>query len=278
MSVTIVTDSTATIPATLVEHHQIRVVPMHVEVGGESYLDGEIPLEELASRLDEGVKTSAPSPGEFASALEDAGEDGAVVLTVASRLSGTYQSAVNAARALGVEGIRVVDTGTAAGGQGLVVLAAAEAATGGASLDAVVKRASEVASQVHLVAAVEHLGYLVRGGRMPASVARAGEALGLRVLFELRQARVHPVRPRLSASGARDQIMAHWRRSRPRTSTTTLHAAVLHAMRADAAEELVATLSAEEPGADTFVGSFGPVMVAHTGPGVLGVAWWWEGN
>jgi len=179
MGVLVITDSTAAIPRELIDQLDIRVVPMRVEVGGTSYLDGELSPEQLVGHLEEGLKTSAPSPGDFVEMLRATSEDGAIVLTVTSRLSATYESALTAARISGhKDRITVIDSKTAAGGQGLVVLAAAKAAAEGLSLDAVAKRAVEVSQRVHLVAAVAHVRYLVRGGRMPTTIARAGEALG----------------------------------------------------------------------------------------------------
>jgi len=253
------------------------VVPMRIEVGGKSYLDGELSPEKLVAHLEEGIKTSAPSPGDFVEILGAASDDGAIVLRVASRLSATYESALAAARISGhKERIAVIDSRTAAGGQGLVVLAAAKAVAEGLSLDAVAKRALEVSERVHLVAAVAHVRYLVRGGRMPTTVARAGEALGLRILFELRKGRIYPVLPRLPETGAMDQIVAQLERTRPQKPAAELHASVLHSMRPDAAEELKAAIEGRGEHVDVFVTSFGSVMLAHTGPGILGLAWWGE--
>jgi DegV family protein with EDD domain len=277
MGVLVITDSTAAIPRELVDQLDILVVPMRVEVGGKSYLDGALSPEELVSHLEEGLKTSAPSPGDFVERLSAASGDGAVVLTVASRLSATYASALTAARISGhKDRIAVIDTKTAAGGQGLVVLAAARAAAEGLSLDAVAKRALEVSERVHLVAAVAHVHYLVRGGRMPTKIAHLGEALGLRILFELRKGWVYPVLPRLSEAGAMDQILAQLERTRPRRPEAALHASILHSMRPDATEELKAVIEGHGEHVDVFVTSFGSVMLAHTGPGILGLAWWWE--
>jgi len=277
MGVLVITDSTAAIPRELIDQLDIRVVPMRVEVGGTSYLDGELSPEQLVGHLEEGLKTSAPSPGDFVEMLRATSEDGAIVLTVASRLSATYESALTAVRISGhKDRITVIDSKTAAGGQGLVVLAAAKAAAEGLSLDAVAKRAVEVSQRVHLVAAVAHVRYLVRGGRMPTTIARAGEALGLQILFELRKGRIYPVFPRLSETGAIDQILAQLERTRPKSPGSVLHASVLHSMRPDAAEELKGLIEGHGEHVDVFVTSFGSVMLAHTGPGILGLAWWWE--
>src|SRR5436190_164542 len=128
VTVAIVTDSAASIPPALLAQHDITVVPMRIIVGGEDHPDGVLPLSEVAGRAADGVSTSAPSPGEFARAIEASMTgDGVLVATVASTMSATF----TAARLAGDDGsgkVRVVDTGTAAGAEGLVVLAAAERA------------------------------------------------------------------------------------------------------------------------------------------------------
>lgn len=275
MSVTVIADSAAALDPRLAEQLGVVTVPMQLEIGGKPVVESDISLDVLVSRLDEGVKTSGPPPGAFAKALDEhIGDDGAVVLTVAQRLSSTFQSAVSAASMAQLpEMVRVVDSGTAAGGEGLVVLAAARAARSGASLADTERVAREVAERVRLVAAVEDLTYLSRGGRVPAVAARAGNRLGVRPLFELSNAHIRPLRPAFSADGAMDQILGQLRRSR--VDGAPLHAAVLHALRESDAQTLLDKLCAEVEPETVYVTKFGPVMIAHTGPGIIGLAWWW---
>jgi DegV family protein with EDD domain len=273
--VVVIADSAAALDPSLADRYGVVTVPMQLEIGGVPVTEGDVSLDELVKHLDEGVQTSGPPPGAFAEALEaHPGGEGALILTVGQRLSSTYQSAVSAANMASDSGrVRVVDTGTAAGGEGLVVLAAAEAAQSGASLDAVEARATEVSERVRLVAAVEELTYLARGGRVPGVAARAGNLLGVRPLFELRREHIRPLRPAFSSDGAIEQIIGQWRRSR--VDDAPLHVAVLHALREEDAQVLLGKVRAEVEPVISFVGTFGPVMVAHTGPGVIGLAWWW---
>ncbi len=300
MSVAVICDSAAALDAELVQAYGITVVPMQLEIAGEPVEESDIPIDTLVERLDDDVQTSAPSPGAFAAALASVGvamdgvdlddcsdgrRDGppavgrpaeAIVCTVGQRLSSTYASAEAAARLATRPGaVRVVDTGTAAGAEGLVVLAAAQAARQGLSLDAVAERAKDVASRVHLVAAVEQLTHLVRGGRVAPMAARTGTRLGMRLVFELHDGHARPLRPSFRLDAVFDQILAHVRRSRP-PAGGSLHVAALHSMREIEARDLLTRVRTEEEGADAFIGGFGPVMVAHTGPGVIGLAWWWE--
>ena len=275
MTVAIVTDSAAALPPDLVRRFGITVVPMWLSIGGEPVLEGERPLQDLLA--EEHVTTSAPTPGEWERAIKDGLEraDGALVLTIASSMSATYQSALVAAEAVG-GAVRVVDTATAAGAEALVVLAAAEAARDGATLDECEARARVVIDRVRLVATLPNLDHLVRGGRVPGIAGWAGRRLGINPLFEFRGGKVHRLRPALSADAASDRMLGLLRRSR--VEGARLHVVALHALALETAERLL-ELAQEQFGAETaFVGEFGPVMVVHTGPGLTGLAWWWDDN
>jgi DegV family protein with EDD domain len=172
--------------------------------------------------------------------------------------------------------VRVVDTATAGGAEALVVLAAAQAARAGASLDDVEARARAVLERVRLVATLSSLDHLVRSGRVPGIAGWAGRRLGINPLFEFRGGSVRRLRPALSRDAALDRIVQLVRRDAPADGRGRLHVAALHALALDVAEVLLAHVT--EPGDDAtaFIGEFGPVMVVHTGPGLAGLAWWWE--
>lgn len=275
MAVAVVTDSAAALDRELARRLAITVAPMRLTIGDASYDEDEIPLEEVVRRFDEGVHTAGPSPGDLSTiiARADAG-DGVVVLTVSERMSSIYKSACLAAELSGCAAT-VVDTCSAAGGQSLVVTAAARAAAAGHDLPAVVAIACEVRDRVRMVATVETLDYLVKGGRLPELAGRAGRYLGVRPIFELRADGIKPLRPALSREKALEALLGHWRRSRP-SAGTALNLAVSHALDPGAAKRLVEVIRAEVEPASWLVESFSPVMVAHTGPGVVGLAWYWE--
>jgi fatty acid kinase fatty acid binding subunit len=275
MPVAIITDSAAALPPELVARHRIGVVPMWLTIAGESVREGDVPLESLVARHD--VTTSGPTPAEFEAAIKerrrDTDADAVLVCTIAATMSSTHQSAVLGARAAGGE-VRVLDTTTAAGAQGLVVLAAASAASHGAGIDAVESVARDAISKVKLVAMVPNLDHLVRSGRVPNIAGWAGRRLGIAPLFEFRDGGAHPLRPARGAPAAIDRIITRWRRSK--VDGARLHVAALHAQAPDIADRLLAAVTAEVEPATAFTASFGTVMVVHTGPGLAGLAWWWE--
>jgi DegV family protein with EDD domain len=273
MNIALVTDSAAALPAELREASGVTVVPLQLEVDGKSFPDDETTSGAMAGVR---VTTSAPSPGAFDAAIRhrfEAGSDGVVVLTVAGSMSATYNAARVAAAGFG-DRCRVVDTQTAAGGQGLVVLAAASAARTGSELDEVARSAEQVAGRIRLVAMVPRLEHLVRSGRVPAIVGRAGDAFGVHPLFELRAGKVERMRPALSADAALERLFARFARSR--VPNARARVSVLHASAPGGAARLQARVEGDPDVAAMFVGAFGPVMETHTGPGLVGLAWWWD--
>jgi DegV family protein with EDD domain len=221
------------------------------------------------------VLTSAPTPGEFEKAISEclATADGVVVLTISAAMSATSEAARVGAARFGAA-VRVVDTGSAAGGQALVVLAAAAEAAAGGPLDGVVARARHAAARVRLVATLPSLDHLVRGGRVPGIAGWAGKRLGINPLFEFRDGAVHRLRPALSAEAAGERMVAHVRRGA--VPDGRLHVCALHAEALPVATDLLDQVVAACAPVESFVAAFGPVMVVHTGPGLAGLAWWWD--
>lgn len=273
--VTVVTDSAASLPDHAREAAGVRVVPMSLIVDGTLYPDGVLSTDEVLARsAGAPVSTAGPSPGDFLKVLEDLPTPQALVATVSSNMSSTFEAAVTASRMFGPERVVVLDTGTAAGAEGLVVLAAAAAARRGDDLVSVTEAAREVTSRVHLVAALENLDHLARSGRVPGIAARAGHVVGVRPVFEFRNGHARPRRPALSQEAALERLVAACRHGAP--AKGRLRAAVLDAHADHLAAELEQQVRSCVPEVDLYRAPFSSVMVAHTGPGLIGLAWWWQ--
>ncbi|MFZ0667882.1 MAG: DegV family protein [Acidimicrobiales bacterium] len=287
MSVTVVTDSAASLPAGAVGDLGIVVVPMTLVLGGLVYADGDLSPEELVLRSEtEHVSTSAPSPGDFLKAIarstEQAENGGQVlVLTVSSSMSATYEAALTAASYVDDVDVSVIDTATAAGAQGLVVMAAAQMAATGAPLAEVASRAQRVADDVRLMATLRNLDHLARSGRVPQAAAWAGRTVGVQVMFEFSGGKARPRRPARTERGALGRMVEAMVRSRPGRkegsgARAVLRGAVLEAQAKESAATLHGLVNTAVPEADIFEAPFSSVMVAHTGPDLVGLAWWWE--
>jgi DegV family protein with EDD domain len=223
----------------------------------------------------EAPTTAAPSPGDYLASIERVDDgDGVLVVTVAERFSASFAAArLACAEASPSRRVLVIDSGTATAGEGLVVLAAARAAATGAPLEAVAAAASAARNRVRLVAQIASLERLARGGRLPAAAAAGARLTGLRPLFELAGGEIHPLRPAFGAAGGEARIIAALRRS---VQSGSLHVAALHAGEGLAAQRLLdAARRVAEP-AESFLTELSPLMRAHTGEGVSGLAWWWE--
>ena len=277
--VVIVTDSSANVPAGLVRQLDIRVVPIVLALNGYAFQDGvDITPSQVYSLLREGKHaptTSAPSIGDFLRVYVAAAQEAASIVSIhlSSSLSATYNVAVAASQLLEAVPVRVVDCPTAAMGQGFAVLEAARAAAAGASVEDVVARAREVASQVHLLATIDTLEHLRRGGRIGGAAALLGTALRIKPVLCLAGGRVDVVaRPRTLSKALRVMLQE----MADAVDSQRLHAAVLHASAPEQAEELRQRIERQFDCSELLVTELTPVMGAHTGPGVVGVAFYVE--
>jgi DegV family protein with EDD domain len=279
--VAVVVDSAASLPAD--KAAQLQVVPMRLVLDGKTYLDGrDLSATQFYKMLRQSsapATTSAPPPASFLESFRQAALDASSVLclTVASRFSASFNSAQTAAVQMrdelpGVE-IAVLDTESAAGGEGLIALEALRAAARGDGLDQVVAAAREVMPRVRLLAFLDTLYYLWKGGRVPRLAHAGTSLLDIKPLFELKGGEVHTVaRPRTRQRATQRLVEL----MRERVEPGSVHATVMHADSADAAEVLRQQIEAEFPCQELYVSEFTPVMGAHIGPGLLGVAFWSE--
>jgi DegV family protein with EDD domain len=288
--VVVVTDSSATVPADLVQELDIRVVPILLALDGHTFRDGvDITAAEVYRWLRESKHlstTSAPSVGDFLRVYAAVAQEasGIVSIHLSPKLSATYNSAVTASQLVdGPDGhpfhaIRVVNCHTAAMGQGFVVLAAARAAAAGADLETIVARAQEVAGRMNLLATIGTLEYLHRGGRIGGAATLLGTMLQIKPVLYVADGHVDVfARPRTltKALGVMLQQMAE-RIQRVGHAPRPLHVAILHAAEPEKAEALRQQVAEQFDCAELYVTELTPVMGAHTGPGVLGVVFYAE--
>ena len=185
MSVQIIVDSTADLTPALKE--RVLTVPLTVHFGQEEYIDGvTIDHQTFYKKLISGdtlPSTSQASPAGFEEKYQQVRSAGnsAVVITVASKVSGTYQSAVIAAD--GYENIHIVDSGSVAIGSGILTELALQLADAGLDAAQIADRLEEEKKKLRVVAVVDTLEYLKRGGRISKTVAFAGGLLNVKPLL-----------------------------------------------------------------------------------------------
>jgi len=173
MTVKIVTDTLSDIPDDVANKLGITLIPLTVSFGHESFLDRiEITSEEFYERLvrEETIPTTTqPSPLTFANAYKNLAEesDEILVITLSGKLSGTYQSALNAKNSVnGICRIEVMDSQKIIMSFGLAVIAAAKMANAGAGIDEIITRTNARLENSQLVAYFDTLKYLAKGGRV----------------------------------------------------------------------------------------------------------------
>jgi DegV family protein with EDD domain len=279
VAVAVVTDTTSYLPGDVVEANGIHLVSLYVVFGGERTVreaditDYDAFFEELRG-TEQLPTTSQPSIGDFIAVWEPllARGDDVVSIHISGGISGTVQSAQQAAEQLerdgrGGERVRVIDSATSAGGLGLVALAAARAAAGGADLDAVVARASEAREGLKMWFAIDTLEFLKRSGRIGAASAWLGSTLRIKPILTL-ESEMTPVE-RVRTSKRAFERMVDYARQR---QASGMNAWVVQHIQARDQAAALAERCREVFGHDAvFTSEIGPVLGAHTGPGLLGV-------
>lgn len=272
MSVRIVTDSTCDLPSAIVAELDITVVPLSVFFDEEGLLDGvEIQADEFYERLraaERLPRTSQPSVEQFKAAYEviDADSEGIVSIHISSKMSGTMNSASVAREQLaGGMAIDLVDSYNVSLGLGAVVVEAAEAARGGASHAEVADVARKAAARVHVVAAVDTLEYLRRGGRIGRARSLLGALLSIKPILHVDGGEMAPLDRVRTRAKAMDRMVE--------LATADQRISRLYVAAGgddEAASELIDRVTPALPHTEIIRGRIGPVVGVHAGPGIVG--------
>lgn len=275
--VAIVTDSTVSMPEHLVEQYAIRVAPQVVIWNEETLLDGiDISAEEFYDRLqreEHMPTTSQTTIGKFKQVFEELVEQGQpiAVITVGEKLSGTYQSAVQAKAMLPDAEIEVHNSDTAAMALGFQVLAAARAADEGATLAQVIEAAQATKDHTGVLLVMETLEFLHRGGRIGGAARLLGTALNLKPILEITDGQVEPVeRVRTKSKAVSRMIDLLAERSEGKSP---IRFGIHHAHAEDEAFQLRDRLQERFSAEEMYVTILTPSVGVHTGPGTLGVTY-----
>jgi DegV family protein with EDD domain len=280
----IVTDSTACIPPALAAELGIDVIPLYLTFGDDVFQDGIAErTDDFYERLRTAARpptTSAPSPGAYAEAFVRAAQGAEAVLcvTVSRQFSAMHDAAAQGAalareQSPGID-VRVLDSGAAAMAQGFVVLEAARAARAGAAVEECVARAEALMPRVQLLVVLDTLVYLARSGRVPRLIVWASSPLQLKPIVEFQRGAYRPVTFVRTMRRATDKL---YQVLEQRVRGQTAHVCIHHTNVPDGAEALAARLRAELRPKELLVREFTQVMGVHTGPGLLGFAFYTEG-
>lgn len=274
MTVKIVTDSVADIPAEIVEELDISVIPVLVRFGEETYRDGiDINNDQFYEKLVTSKvvpTTSVPSLDMFARTYAKLAEetDEILVIMLSSKLSGLHNAALQSTNL--VENkcrIEVMDSGCAVMAQGFVVIKAARVAQEGAGIDEIMELVRHDLPRVEIRAAFDTLDYLQRGGRIGKAQALLGSMLRVNPIITLKDGLVEPAGRARSRVKAMDHLFEF-----AASFSYIEELAVEGAACPDDVESMVKRLGAIFPEERIYRSRTTPVIGTHTGPGLILVA------
>lgn len=271
----VLTDSACDLPEEIARQLDIDIVSLTIRFGDEEFTDRvDLTPTEFWAKCKKSKtlpETAAPSPGAFQHAYERAksdGCDGVIVLSISAVLSATNQSAQLAAASVASEiPVRIVDTKAVSMAQGLLALEIGELARTGASLDELVERAEILKSKVGIVAMLDTLEHLVKGGRIGGARALLGQVLSIKPLLELKDGVVAEAGRQRTRAKALQAVVDVAKSHTPLRRLALVHG---DAHDIQTARDLVAQIPSEF---ELIVTDMGPVVGTHGGPGIIALCW-----
>lgn len=274
MTIKIVTDSVADLPSILTDELDITVVPVYLRFGEQVYRDRvDISEEEFYQRLlNDPVhpNTTQPSPQDFANVYDKLSQesDGIISIHITSKLSGTYNSAVQGKKMVSERcPIEIVDSQTLSIAVGLMVIQASKMAKSGMSLQQIVDELGKIIPNVHLLILLDTLKYLVKGGRIGKAKGLVGSVLNVKPLLAVRDGELMPSGQVRTRSKGMDRLLDF-----VKDAKEIQDLAILYSTTPDEAQALVERTSPIFPKERTILARLGPGLGVHGGPGILAIA------
>lgn len=273
MTIRIVTDSTADLPDPIVTGHGITVVPVHINIAGQSYLDGvELSRQEFYEKLpdyDPLPTTSSPGLGTLVQTYERLADEGAseiLSIHISAQLSGVMNTATAAAQTTDAVPVTVFDSRQLTLGTGFLAVTAAQAAAAGRSMAEIIKLLEDQGSRTHSFALLDTLEYLRRGGRLTRFQSGVGTLLRIKPLLRVHDGEMTMERVR-TWRRAVERLVSLLDGLRPVEKLALIHAHALE--RAGALRHQIHHLFPEEHG--LLLAEVTPAIGTHVGPGSVGV-------
>lgn len=269
--VRIVTDSTADLSEEQQKSSGVTVVPLNVRFGDDVYKDHvELTGDQFFAKLKASSqlpKTSQPSVGDFEEIFRRFHDNGdeVVAVLISSKVSGTYGAAEMAAKAVDEDHIEVIDSLTTSMALGFLAMEGARLASSGASRSQVAGHIRELVPKAKVLAAIDTLTYLERGGRIGRARALLGSLLNFKPLITLQDGEVAPLGRARGHAQAINKLVELLGRDGKLSNLAVLHGGA----RAEA-EQLRDRVAGNYPGLDIPLAETGAVIGTYTGPGVIG--------
>jgi DegV family protein with EDD domain len=273
MNIGIVTDSTCDLPSEMVSQYKITVVPLHINIGDKTFLDGiDLSREEFYAQLSDynpTPKTAAPGPEVFQQAydlLADKGTQAILSIHISESLSATVNSARIAAKQFTRIPVTVLDSSQLSLGLGFIVEKAAQMAELGHKMEDILSNLRELMKRTYVFASIKTLEYLRRSGRMHFALARFGELLQIKPLLHMNQGNpiAHRTRTQSKATARLLEWLAEY--------APYERLAIVHAGVPQEAKAMLNKIKDFLPNGNIPIVQITPVLGAHLGIGALGFA------
>ena len=271
--VKIIADSCCDLSSELIKKFDIEIIPLNVLVNGRNYLDGlELSPEQLFEAVKtsgELPKTSAPSVAAFAQVFEKYPEF--IYISISSKLSASYQSAVIALESLpGVKGV-LIDSLNLSTGIGLLVLKAAELAQIGKSLDEITATLEEMIPSVNSSFVIDTLDYLYMGGRCSSMEHVIGSILKIRPVIEVRSDGTLGVREKVSGSRKKglNALLENFAKHKDAIDPSRVF--ITHTVCPEDALYLKTEIEKMLPIKEICITDAGATIASHCGPNTIGI-------
>jgi len=275
--IAIITDSTNDLPEELRKQFEIDVVPLSIIWGNEIFQDGvDLKAEEFYQQLEKNPvhpTTSQPTPADFQKAYQMAeknGAEGIVVITISSAMSGTYQSAVQAADKANIP-VHVIDSKSNSMSLGWQVLAAARARDDGGDIVSMLAAVEKVRSHLHFHIVLDTLDYLFKGGRIAGAAKLVNNVLKIKPQIKVNHnsGSVEPCHVSRTRKRAIEALYSSF--FEKLDCTKPLRIAVLHNDALEEAKALAERVIQEFHPLELIIGIVSPVLGVHTGPRAIGL-------
>lgn len=273
MNTRIVTDSTCDLPSEIVRQNSITVIPLHINIGDKTFLDGvDLSRTEFYTQLPDyspAPKTAAPGPEIFTQAYERLANEGAQAI-LSIHISETLSATVNSARIAAEQFTRipvvVLDSSQLSLGTGFLVEKAAALAQLGKKIEEIVSILEGVMKRTYVFASLHTLEYLRRSGRMNFAIAKFGELFQIKPLLHMNMGKATAYRTR-TQKRATERLMEWLNEYAPYEKLAILHAGVQ-----EQAQALYEQVRSFLPNEEILIVQITPVLGAHLGIGALGFA------
>lgn len=271
----IVMDGAGDMPAEWQTEYGIEVIPINIHFGEKTYLQSiELSSEDFYRLAEEGhehPKTSQPSPHQFVTFYRKIAQRGERILSihVASKLSGTFESAVAAAKELiGEIEVHPFDSGVGSAGIGFLCREARLLSQRGATLEQILQRLTQLRDQIHITLTLDTLEYARRSGRVKTLQAAIAALLNVKPIIELRNGVLEMVGRVRTRKHALQHIVEMMRE---RMQARLVNVAIVHARDFATAQDLLKQVRNALNCHETFIAELSISVAANLGPGTVGI-------